>query len=140
MAARGVPPAARAYAAAMLARKDELGNRAAFCTGCGWGRRFHAGLPVDLPERCPDCGASVLAGCPACGEAITSLMQITCAGCGEALRAAELFGGPIRRRPERHAQPAAAPECAGEAAAAFSAAEAPAPECAGEAAAAFAKE
>jgi hypothetical protein len=50
-------------------------------------------------------------------------MQITCSGCGEALREAEFFGRPIRRKPERHAAPAAAPQCAGEAAAAFSSSE-----------------
>lgn len=103
----------------MLARKDELGNRAAFCAGCGWGRRFLAGVPVELPESCPDCGQSVLAACPKCDEGITSLMQITCSACGEALRDAEFFGRPIRRKPERHAAPAEAPSCAGEAAAAF---------------------
>ncbi len=128
----------------MLARKDELGNRAAFCAGCGWGRRFLAGMPVELPERCPDCGQPVIAACPACGEGITSLMQITCSGCGEALRDAEFFGRPIRRKPERHVVIAEAPACAGEAAEAFAAAEpadAPAaPACGGEAAAAFASE
>ena len=108
----------------MLARRDELGNRAAFCAGCGWGRRFLAGVPVDLPESCPDCGEPVIAACPSCGEGITSLMQITCSGCGEALRDAEFFGRPIRRKPERHAgigeaPSAEAPSCAGEAAAAF---------------------
>ena len=128
----------------MLARKDELGNRAAFCAGCGWGRRFLAGVPVDLPDSCPDCGQPVIAACPGCGEGITSLMQITCSGCGEELRDAELFGRPIRRKPERHAGIADAPACAGEAADAFAAAEpappADAPSCAGEAAAAFASE
>jgi hypothetical protein len=103
-----------------MLQRDELGNRAAFCAGCGWGRRFLAGLPVELPERCPDCGGAVIAACPACGEGITSLMQITCSGCGEALRAEVFFGRPIRRKPERHAAPNAAPQCAGEAAAAFS--------------------
>jgi hypothetical protein len=128
----------------MLARKDELGNRAAFCAGCGWGRRFLAGVPVELPESCPDCGQPVLAACPSCGEGITSLMQITCSGCGEELRDAEFFGRPIRRKPERHAGIADAPVCAGEASEAFAAAEpappADAPSCAGEAAAAFASE
>ena len=110
-----------AYAAGMLARKDELGNRAAFCAGCGWGRRFLAGMPVELPESCPDCGQAVIAACPSCDESITSLMQITCSGCGEALREAEFFGRPIRRKPERHAGIADAPSCAGEAAEAFAA-------------------
>jgi hypothetical protein len=122
----------------VLARKDELGNRAAFCTGCGWGRRFLGEVPAQLPGTCPDCGQPVLAECPACAEGITSLMQITCSACGEALRDGELFGRPIRRKPERHAIPARAPECAGEAAAAF-AAEAADPACAGEAAAAYAE-
>jgi predicted amidophosphoribosyltransferase len=103
----------------MLARRDELGNRAAFCAGCGWGRRFLGGVPDDLPASCPDCGQPVIAACPACDEGITSLMQITCSSCGEALREAEFFGRPIRRKPERHAAPAEAPQCAGEAAAAF---------------------
>ena len=123
----------------MLARKDELGNRAAFCAGCGWGRRFLGGVPAELPESCPDCCQPVLAECPACAEGITSLMQITCSACGEQLRDPDFFGRPIRRKPERHVVlAAAAPECAGEAAAAFQAADA-APECAGEAAAAFAE-
>ncbi len=79
----------------------------------------------------------MLAECPACGEGITSLMQITCSACGEELRDAEFFGRPIRRKPERHAGiKDAAPECAGEVAAAFEAADS-APECAGEAAAAY---
>ena len=69
------------------------------------------------PSSCPDCGQAVIAACPACGEGITSLMQITCSGCGEALRDTEFFGRPIRRKPERHAR-RRAPQCAGEAAAA----------------------
>ena len=51
--------------------RDELGNRAAFCAGCGWGRRFLAGVPVELPEQCPDCGAAVRK--PA-GERIVELL------------------------------------------------------------------
>jgi hypothetical protein len=120
--------------------KDELGNRAAFCARCGWGRRFLAGARVDVPGSCPDCGQPVIAECPSCGEGITSLMQITCAGCGEALRDAEFFGRPIRRKPERHAGIAEVIACGGEAEAAFAAEAEQAPACAGEAAAAFAKE
>ena len=51
-------------------------------------------------------------------------MQITCAGCGEALRDAEFFGRPIRRKPERHAGIAEVIACGGEAEAAFAAEEA----------------
>ena len=50
-------------------------------------------------------------------------MQITCAGCGEALRDAEFFGRPIRRKPERHAGIAEVIACGGEAEAAFAAEE-----------------
>ena len=105
--------------------KDELGNRAAFCARCGWGRRFLAGARVDVPGSCPDCGQPVIAECP---------------GCGEALRDAEFFGRPIRRKPERHAGIAEVIACGGEAEAAFAAEAEQAPACAGEAAAAFAKE
>ena len=86
--ARARPRAsAPAYAAGMLARKDELGNRAAFCAGCGWGRRFLAGRAGRAARRAvPTAAQAVIAACPSCGEGITSLMQITCSGCGEALR------------------------------------------------------
>ena len=104
----------------MRARRDELGDSAAFCTGCGWGQRFLAGYAGEVAATCPDCGGEVISACPACGHRIASLMAITCAGCGEPLRAPDLFGGPIRRKPERHAI-VEAPECAGEAAAAFEA-------------------
>jgi len=105
----------------VLARRDELGDRAAFCAGCGWGRRFLGDDTTVVPAACPDCGGRVLAACPACEAPIRSLMAVTCASCGSALRAPELFGRPIRRKPERHAQQA--PACAGEAAEAFAAAE-----------------
>ena len=102
----------------MRARRDELGDRAAFCPGCGWGRRFLAGGEAGVPAACPDCGEAVLRACPACEASIISLMAITCA-CGHALRDPDFFGRPIRRKPERHAAPPA-PQCAGEAVAAES--------------------
>ena len=100
----------------MRARRDELGDRAAFCPGCGWGRRFLAGGESAVPDSCPDCGDRILRACPACDAAIVSLMAITCP-CGHALRDPDFFGRPIRRKAERHAG-AAAPQCAGEVAAA----------------------
>lgn len=51
-------------------------------------------------ESCPDCGTVLLVDCPACGETIASVMQVDCRRCGEPLRAAELFGSVIRRKPE----------------------------------------
>ena len=82
-------------------RNRELGDRCAFCLGCGWGRRFMGGAVNTVPERCPDCGGRVLASCPSCDAAIVSLMGITCRTCGEPLREAELFGVEIRRKPEK---------------------------------------
>jgi hypothetical protein len=90
----------------------ELGDACAFCTGCGWGRRYMLPDSSGVPENCPDCGGAVLVHCPECGESIRSLMALTCAGCGHQLRDGELFGRPIRRKPERHA--VVAPQCAGE--------------------------
>jgi hypothetical protein len=74
-----------------------------------------------VPESCPDCGAALLVHCPACGHSIHSLMALTCAGCGAVLREPELFGRPIRRKPERHAS--SAPQCAGEVSATLAEAE-----------------
>jgi hypothetical protein len=77
--------------------------------------------PRGVPELCPDCGGAVLVRCPECAEPIRSLMALTCAACGHELRQSELFGRPIRRKPERHA--VVAPQCAGEVAEALADAE-----------------
>jgi hypothetical protein len=71
------------------------------------------GEAAAVPAECPDCGGAVIAACPACEEPIASLMAITCAACGEPLRARELFGVEIRRKPERHARHAERADCAG---------------------------
>jgi hypothetical protein len=100
----------------------ELGDACAFCLRCGWGRRYMLPDASGVPDTCPDCGGQVLSACPACGHEIRSLMALSCAGCGERLRGDELFGRPIRRKPERHA--ATAPQCAGEVAGALADADA----------------
>jgi hypothetical protein len=82
-------------------RNRELGDRCAFCLGCGWGRRFMGGAVDTVPEACPDCGGRVLAACPSCDAPMVSLMGITCRACGEPLRDPELFGVEIRRKPEK---------------------------------------
>jgi hypothetical protein len=82
-------------------RNRELGDRCAFCLGCGWGRRFMGDAEPSVPEVCPDCGGRVLSACPSCGAPIVSLMGISCRQCGEPLRDAELFGVEIRRKPEK---------------------------------------
>jgi predicted RNA-binding Zn-ribbon protein involved in translation (DUF1610 family) len=101
----------------------ELGDRCAFCLSCGWGRRYMAPDHAGVPDTCPDCGGAVLSHCPGCGHDIRSLMALTCEGCGHELRGPELFGRPIRRKPEKHAL--TAPQCAGEVATALAEAEAP---------------
>jgi hypothetical protein len=83
-------------------RSRELGDCCGFCVRCGWGRRFMAGGAAAVPAECPDCGGRVLTACPACGESIASLMALTCRACGAELRPPDAFGGPIRRKPERH--------------------------------------
>jgi hypothetical protein len=83
-------------------RSRELGDCCGFCLACGWGRRFMMGNAVSVPEVCPDCGGRVITACPRCGEPIASLMALTCRGCGQELRPPVLFGGDIRRKPERH--------------------------------------
>src|ERR1700754_3385163 len=99
----------------------ELGDAVAFCPDCGWGRRYMLPDSSGVPRTCPDCGGGVLVECPACGQAIRSLMALTCEGRHAELGPDEFSAGPIRRKPERHA--ASAPQCAGEVAAAFAEAE-----------------
>ena len=82
-------------------RNRELGDRCAFCLGCGWGRRFMGEDASAIPQWCPDCGGRVLSACPACQAPIVSLMGIACRECGEPLREPELFGVEIRRKPEK---------------------------------------
>jgi predicted amidophosphoribosyltransferase len=94
-------------------RNRELGDRCGFCLGCGWGRRFMGGAEETMPSVCPDCGGRVLSACPACDAPIVSLMGITCRECGEPLRAPELFGVEIRRKPEKVAGDNGAVDAAG---------------------------
>ncbi|HEY3764853.1 MAG TPA: hypothetical protein VGL44_06815 [Gaiellales bacterium] len=83
-------------------RSRELGDRCGFCLRCGWGRRFMGQNADTLPTACPDCGGEVITACPRCGAGIRSLMALTCSECDAELRPAQLFGGDIRRKPERH--------------------------------------
>jgi hypothetical protein len=79
-------------------RRRTLGDWVAFCLGCGFTLRYFEELEGELPEECPQCGGEVRSRCPACGARIPSAFAIECEECGAAVRPAELFGGPIRKR------------------------------------------
>ena len=77
-----------------------LGDRCAVCPTCGFAQRYMIGHSEVGRETCPDCGSRLIVDCPDCGETIASVMQVDCRRCGTRLRPAELFGTPIRRKPE----------------------------------------
>ena len=77
-------------------RNTELGDRACFCGGCGWARRFYPGV-VEPPAQCPVCDGSIVSACPGCGQDILSVMAVECDICGAALREPEVNGVRIHR-------------------------------------------
>ena len=81
-------------------RNTELGDRACFCSACGWARRFYPGV-IEPPEACPDCEAPVVSACPGCDADLLSVMAVECDLCGEQLRAPENEAGVRIRRPKR---------------------------------------
>lgn len=91
-----------------------LGDRCAFCPSCGWARRYLLTYSEPPEGPCPDCGTELVVECPDCGEPPESYAQVACRHCGTALRPAEAFGSPIRRR----AEPAPTPAILGDARAA----------------------
>lgn len=80
-------------------RNTELGDRACFCSECGWARRFYPGV-VEPPSDCPSCSARVVSACAQCGADILSVMAVQCDECEAQLRAPDVSGGVrIRRSP-----------------------------------------
>ena len=77
-------------------RNTELGDRACFCAGCGWARRYYPGA-VAPPTECPDCAGEIVVACPGCGEDILSIMAVECDVCGASLREPEANGVRIHR-------------------------------------------
>ena len=77
-----------------------LGDRTVVCPRCGFARRYLAGTTSVDDDTCPDCGTPLVKECRACGEPLESAMQVDCRACGAPLRDPELFGVPIRRKPE----------------------------------------
>ena len=80
-------------------RRNVLGHWAAFCVDCGAVRRWFEDSEADLPRECPQCSGPMLHRCPACDAPFSSAFAVECEECGDALRPAEKFGGPIRRAP-----------------------------------------
>jgi ribosomal protein S27E len=78
-------------------RRKTLGDWVAVCVRCGHAQRYFEEFESELPERCPQCAGEMRARCPACGARFSSAFAVECEACGEALRPAEAFGGPIRR-------------------------------------------
>jgi ribosomal protein S27E len=78
-------------------RRKTLGDWVAFCLGCGHAQRYFEENETELSAVCPTCGGEMRSRCPACAARFSSVFAIECEACGEALRPAEAFGGPIRR-------------------------------------------
>ncbi|MCS7006394.1 MAG: hypothetical protein RMM28_02315 [Thermoleophilia bacterium] len=78
-------------------RRRTLGDWVAFCLRCGHTQRYFLEHEGELPAACPACGGELRRRCPACGAPIASAFAVTCEGCGEEVRAPELFGTRIRR-------------------------------------------
>ena len=78
-------------------RRKVLGDWAAFCLGCGAVRRWFEEFEAELPDRCSQCGGTLLRRCPACASPFRSAFAVECEACGASLRENVLFGTPIRR-------------------------------------------
>lgn len=87
-----------------------LGDATVLCPRCGFVQRYLMGTTTVEAAACPDCGTTLLHECPACHAPLESAMQVDCRACGEPLRDGELFGVPIRRKPEPRRAAAAAAE------------------------------
>jgi DNA-directed RNA polymerase subunit RPC12/RpoP len=80
-------------------RRNVLGHWSAFCLRCGAARRWFEEFEAELPAACPECGGELLHRCPSCKAPFSSTFAVECEECGGTLRAAELFGTPIRKAP-----------------------------------------
>jgi hypothetical protein len=78
-------------------RRKTLGDWVTFCLACGFAQRYFDESESDLPVACPQCRGEMRSRCPACDARFSSAFAVECKACGEALRPAEAFGGPIRR-------------------------------------------
>ena len=78
-------------------RRKTLGDWVSFCLACGLAQRYFDESESELPEACPQCGGDMRSRCPSCNARFSSAFAIECEVCGDQLRPAEAFGGPIRK-------------------------------------------
>ena len=78
-------------------RRKTLGDWVAFCLACGHAQRYFEEHEPELSAACPTCGGAMRSRCPGCAARFSSVFAVECEECGEALRPAEAFGGPIRK-------------------------------------------
>lgn len=79
-------------------RRKVLGDWTAICVRCGAARRWFEEFEAEIPPTCVECGGEVVHRCRSCRAPFSSTFAVECEQCGEPLRAAELFGVPIRKR------------------------------------------
>ncbi|MGB2954241.1 MAG: hypothetical protein WBB74_12750 [Gaiellaceae bacterium] len=79
-------------------RRKTLGDWVAFCLRCGFAQRYFEQSEGELPSACPQCAGELRSRCTSCGARFSSVFAVECEQCGAALRDAEQFGVPIRRR------------------------------------------
>jgi predicted RNA-binding Zn-ribbon protein involved in translation (DUF1610 family) len=79
-------------------RRKVLGDWVALCLRCGAARRWFEEFEAEIPSECPQCAGVMIHRCPSCQAPFSSVFSVDCEECGKPLRAAELFGTPIRKR------------------------------------------
>jgi DNA-directed RNA polymerase subunit RPC12/RpoP len=78
-------------------RRKTLGDWVSICLSCGHAQRYFEENAPDLPASCPTCGGEMRSQCLECGARFSSVFTVECDECGSAVRAADAFGGPIRK-------------------------------------------
>ena len=78
-------------------RRKTLGDWVAFCLACGFAQRYFDESEGEVPVVCPQCDGKMRSRCPACDARFSSVFVVNCEVCGNELRPAEAFGGPIRK-------------------------------------------
>ena len=78
-------------------RRKTRGAGVSVCVTCGFATRYFDDSEGELPEECPQCAGEMRSRCPSCNARFSSVFAVECEACGDQLRPAEAFGGPIRK-------------------------------------------